>query len=92
MALGFLLFAGGGTVSRMDKIFGQHGDFDHLHLQANCVDDRWQWRVFDRNTNIQISGGTATSLENAKVAAEGSAGVRPQWRTVADGIEEKPAL
>jgi hypothetical protein len=74
----------------MDKIFEQHGDFDHLHLQASCVDERWEWRVFDNNTKILISGGRATSLENARSAAEESAGARPEWRTIAKDVEEKP--
>ena len=75
----------------MDKIFAQHGDLGHLHLETQCVDGRWEWRVFDVKTKIQISGAIATSRESAKAAAEESAGGKPEWHNIGKDVEEKPA-
>lgn len=72
----------------MDKIFAQHGDFDHLHLEARCVGDRWEWRVFDKKTSIQIAQGRAESLVRAKAAAEVAAGCKPEWRAGAKDLEK----
>jgi len=75
----------------MDRILAQYGDFRHLFLEARCLDGRWEWRVFDRKTKIQISQGRATSLEGAKASAEESAGGKPEWHNISNDIEEKPS-
>jgi hypothetical protein len=75
----------------MDTIFAQHGYLGPWHLETHCVNGRWEWRVFDVKTQVQISGATATSLETAKSAAEESAGGKPEWQNIGREIEEKPA-
>jgi hypothetical protein len=85
------LFVVAVVLSRMDTIVAQHGYLGQWHLETNCVNGRWEWRVFDVNTHIQISGAVATSLETAKSAAEVSAGGKPEWNNIDNDIEEKPA-
>ncbi len=90
MALGFF-FSLEVVLSRMDTIFAQHGYLGPWHLETHCVNGRWEWRVFDVKTHVQISGAIATSLETAKSAAEESAGGKPEWQNIGTEIEEKHA-
>jgi hypothetical protein len=75
----------------MDRISAQYGNFLHLYLEVRCLDKRWEWRVFDRKTKIQISQGAATSIEGARAAAEESAGGKPDWRDFGDDISFDPS-
>ena len=76
----------------MDKLFAQHAELAHLHLETQHVDGKWEWSVWDTRNHVRIGAGRVDSLQAAIAAAEEAAGGKPSnWHTVGRDCELKPA-
>ena len=74
----------------MDKLFAQHAELAHLHLETQHVDGKWEWFVLDTRNHARIGAGRVNSLEAAIAAAEDASGGKPShWHTVTRDIGAK---
>jgi hypothetical protein len=62
------------TVGGMPQLFAQQADVRGLHLETMCILGEWEWWVLDMKGRSEVGRGKSTSLGDAMLAAELSAG------------------
>jgi hypothetical protein len=62
---------------KMEQV--QCGAVGPFWLETRATDNSWSWSVHDVWYDGCVAFGDATSMEKAQEAAEGVAGLKPEW-------------
>jgi hypothetical protein len=67
----------------MDEPCTQCAKVGSLHLETQCMENKWEWSVRDTTNNMRLASGVALSMEKAKAQAAQAAGTKkPKWYTL----------